>query len=63
MTINEITHCRNWSAFCSLKRKELIQYLSHFGIVETDTLGLVKNCKLSKLRSMVCQVMKRERGI
>jgi hypothetical protein len=63
MTIHEITHCRDWVAFCGLKRKELIQYLSHFGIVETEALGLVKNCKLSKLRLMVCQVMKRERGI
>ncbi len=63
MTIHEITHCRDWIAFCSLKRKELIQYLAHFGIVETETSGLVKNSKMSKLREMVCQVMKRERGI
>lgn len=61
MKTEEITNCRDLAAFCKLKRGDLIAYLHGFGIVETDTGGLIRNCNMARLREETCRVMKLER--
>jgi len=61
MTKEQITNCRDCGAFCNLKKRDLIAYLNEFGIVETDTAGLIKNFPLWRLREETMKVMKRER--
>ena len=62
MTTEQITSCRDYGVFCKLKRRDLVSYLEAFGIVETDTAGLIKNLPLWRLREETMKVMKRERG-